>query len=153
MAFILSLCIGLFGCALSPNVGGGKERVFFASREHVWQVTQLVLQDYPLQVSSFDEGLVETKQIRGEWVPPHQKQKKKLHGFRYRLRVHVIERDLDKRVATKVIVYKEVILQKDFFSAPETLSSDGLEETVILYRIARELQINKIIERVQDSQS
>jgi hypothetical protein len=37
---------------------------------------------------------------------------------------------------------------RDFFSEPETVDSDGLEEKIIFYRIERELVINDALKRV-----
>lgn len=148
------------GCALSPTEnsrGEAKERVFHAPIEKVWRATQLVMQDYPIRISNSDRGLLETALIKGDkWSPPYQKKENIKHGLRYRIRVKVVQiprEDGEEHMATKVIIYKKVFLHKDFFASPEPLSSDGLEEIALLYRIGRELQIDKILEKVQNDES
>ena len=152
------LCLLMIGCSLSPSnfnsrTGEAKERLFHTSTNNVWRATQLVLQDYPIRVSDSTTGILETKQMKGDhWVPPHQEGEDMKSGLRYRLRIKVVKVRLEKGVATKVIIHKKVTLQRDFFASLETLPSDGLEETAILYRIGRELQIDKVLERLQSQQ-
>ena len=55
-----------------------------------------------------------------------------------------------KRKRTKVSILKEVRMQRDFFSDPTELVSDGYEEKQLLYRIAREIHIEKILKRAHE---
>lgn len=68
----------------------------------------------------------------------------------YRLTIRVIKgAPLAGKPATKVTIVKDSQLQQDFFSDPRSQPSDGLEEKSILYRISREIQIERAIARVQ----
>ena len=51
--------------------------------------------------------------------------------------------------AVKVTVAKDVELKTDFFSDPKRLESDGLEEKVILYRIEKEISVERALQRAQ----
>ena len=150
---LLSLLMG--GCALlSPpsqsSFQGPRETVFYAKFDHVWRAVGLTLQKYPLQSSDVDKGLLETGPIKGNeaWVSPHE-EKKERGGLSYRLRVQVTEGHIKGYLATKVSIDKEITLKRDFFSGEETIPSDGLEELALLYRIGRELQIDKALEKIQ----
>ena len=154
----LPICLLVGGCALPPSSGGDqgpREKVFYAKLDHVWRAAQLVLQKYPMQVIDMDKGLLKTAFIKGDdiWVAPHKKNIKLGNGLRYQLRVRIVEGHVRGYVATKVTVHKEISLKRDFFSAAELIPSDGLEEVAILYRIGRELQIDKALERVQKKKS
>ena len=131
------------------------EQIFQANVGHVWRAVQLTLKDYPVQVSDLDQGIFETELIKGDksWFPPHKIRPMFQNGRRYRILVQVIEISLGNRSATKVIIRKEITLQRDFFSSPEPISSDGLEEEAILYRIGRELQLDQMLEKIQSQSS
>ena len=60
---------------------------------------------------------------------------------------------LERKAATKVTLTKDVTLQSDFFSDPKFLPSDGLEEKTILYRIGREIQIERALAKAQKKQN
>ena len=60
---------------------------------------------------------------------------------------------LEARQATKVTIVKETQLQVDFFSDPRSLPSDGLEEKSILYRIGREIQVERALAKAQKKQN
>lgn len=131
------------------------ERIFQASMGHVWRAIQLTLKDYPTQVSDLDQGIFETELIKGDksWFPPHKKKPMFQSGRRYRILIQAIEISSGNRPATKVRIRKEITLQRDFFSSPESIPSDGLEEEAVLYRIGRELQLDQILEKIQNQSS
>jgi hypothetical protein len=133
-----------------PMYYGPREQVFYASFEEVWRAVNLVLQPYPLRISNMDQGLLETDIIRGYkvWAPPYKNDVAST-GESYHLVVHVIKGALEKRAATKVTIVKDTEVQVDFFSDPKNIPSDGLEEKTILYRLGREIQIERALAKVQ----
>jgi len=151
------------GCALFEEKAGPKpvlgpqEKVFYAEFDDVWRATQLALQSptsYPLRVNNMDTGILETEMIKGSqtWTAPNATQPPS-GGLAYRLVVRVIKGNVGNRHAHKVIVLKDGQMQRDFFSDPEPTPSDGLEEKVILYRIDRELQIDRALKRANKRQN
>ncbi|HMN67968.1 MAG TPA: hypothetical protein PKC28_05460 [Bdellovibrionales bacterium] len=133
---------------------GPREQVFYAGFEETWRAVNLVLQPYPLRVSNMDQGVLETDNIRGFriWGPPH-KGDVATNGETYRLTVRVVRGALERRAATKVIIVKDAQLARDFFSDPKAMPSDGLEEKTVLYRIGREIQIERALARAQKKQN
>ena len=159
--FILALCfLSASACALFEERGGPatyygpREQVYVANFEEVWRSVNLVVQPYPLRVSNMDQGMLETDMIRGNrvWSPPF-KPDSATNGETYRLTVRVIKGALEDKSATKVTIVKESNLQRDFFSDPRPLPSDGMEEKSILYRIAREIQIERALAKAQKKQN
>lgn len=159
----LVLFLSLFsaaGCALfSDRPGpqmmfGPREQVYYATFEETWKAVNFALAVYPLRISNMDQGTLETDMIRGYriWVPPY-KSETAASPESYRLIVRVIKGALDGKPATKVTIVKEIQVQTDFFSDPRSLPSDGLEEKAVLYRISREIQIERAIVRAQRASS
>lgn len=157
-----SLCL-LTGCAVFEEkagpklVAGPQEKIFYATFDDVWRATQLALQSptsYPLRVNNMDTGVMETEVLKGSqaWSPP-QATEPPTGGFSYRLLIRVIKGNLSGKLAHKVAVAKSAQIQRDFFSEPESMGSDGLEEKVILYRIDRELQIDRALKRANKRQN
>ena len=116
----------------------------------VWKSCLIVLGKYPLKSYDEESGVIETDFIKGEdaWISPHKK-KYVPGGYRYKLNLRVIKGKANNKNATKVIVLKQSELQKDFFAEPEKIQSDGLEELALLYRIERELALEKALSNVK----
>lgn len=144
------------GCALfrenkgPPPTFASQERAFFAPYDSVWRATQLALQYYPIRVNNMDTGTLETDTIRGykAWTPPHNPNQAS-GGYSYYLSIRLIKGNVNGSDATKVNIMKHATLSADFFTDPQKLPSDTLEEKVLLYRIGRELQIDKLLEKAQ----
>lgn len=133
---------------------GPREKVYPNSFEDVWKAVNLVLQPYPLRISNMDQGILETDTLRTGriWNPPYGTSAPGT-GETYRLVIRVIKGSKGERQATKITILKDAAVQRDFFSDPKPLASDGLEEKTILYRIEREIQIERALVRLQKKQN
>jgi hypothetical protein len=155
---IIFMIFSAAGCALfeergnPPEVYGPREQVFYASFDEVWKAVNLVLQAYPLRVSNMDQGIIETDSIRGNriWSAPYGRETSG-SGRAYSLNVRVVKGKSESKPLTKVILLKEAQVQTDFFSDPKQTPSDGLEERTLLYRIGREVQIDRALAKAQKS--
>ena len=152
---LLSLVAGT-GCSLfdtpaDPEAGlrkaASKQRVFFASYDLVWRAAHAVIK-YPIAVDNQDTGVLETEYIKGidGWLPPESKAPPS-SGNRYKITLLFAKGKTDGREATRVTIDKRIEVLKDFFSEPEQVESDGLEEKIIFYRIERELVINEALKK------
>ena len=147
------LFLSLSGCALfrensgPPESFAPREQTYYANFDQVWRAAQLSLQNYPLRVNNMDLGVIETEAVKGTrvWSPPHKPDTNQA-GLSYSLGVRLIKGRSEGREAVKVTILKESEQTHDFFSEPHRIPSDGLEEKSILYRIGRELQIEKALE-------
>lgn len=133
---------------------GPREQVYYAGFDEVWRAVNLVLQPYPLRISNMDQGILETDMIRGfkVWGPPFRSGAG-VEGETYKLSVKVIKGQLERHNATKVTIVKDLEKQVDFFSDPRSIPSDGMEEKMILYRVGREIQIERALARAQKKQN
>lgn len=154
---ILVLLTGctLFGCSLfdhKPSAHSrlnqiNKQKVYFADYDSVWRATHAALK-YPIALDNQDTGMIETEYIKGMdgWLPPNE-QKPPSSGVRYKISMTLVKGKTDGRDSTRVTIDKKMELLRDFFSEPESLESDGLEEKIIFYRIERELLINEALKK------
>ena len=126
-------------------------RIFKAPYETVWRATQQALLNYPMNINNMDTGNLQTLYITGKhrYKAPHQKKEILPSGFQYRINVNIIRAEK----ASKVIINKEVRLQKDFFSEPQELGTDGFEEKALLYRIRREILIENLLKRQMEKKA
>jgi hypothetical protein len=146
------LAIGLSGCAiLQPPTKSStkvlralsKQKVFYATYDQVWRAAQLSLK-YPMAINNMDNGILETEYINAiEGFQPPDQTTVPSSGIRYKISLTIAKGKTEGKEAIRVTVNKYLERKKDFFSEPETLESDGLEERVLLYRIDRELAIDE----------
>lgn len=103
---------------------------------------------YPMRINNVDTGTLETDYIKGArvWRAPDEK-KRPPSGMRYIIRVQVLRGQTASKEAIKVVIDKRIEVKKNFFIDPKIKASDGLEERMLLYRINRELKIEKALER------
>lgn len=150
--FLLIVSLSLPGCALfqdrpgPPKIYGPQSQIFYASFDEVWTAVNLVMQPYPLRISNRDKGTLETDVFRGfqTWTPPYAPNSATA-GESYQITIHVVRGNTQGAAATKVLIEKDIKLQKDFFAEAATMPSDGMQEETILYRIGREIQIHRAI--------
>ncbi|NQY99737.1 MAG: hypothetical protein HRT45_03590 [Bdellovibrionales bacterium] len=140
----------LFGSAAPPpQTMDPMEQVYLANFDSVWLATQKALAAYPMRVNNMDLKILETDYIKSNryWNPPHIPRLGS--GDKYKLVVKVMEGEIEGKGAQKVSVSKEVYRQKDFFAPKNRIPSTGLEERSLLYRIERELIIEKALDEAQ----
>lgn len=118
------------------------QKVFLASYDSVWRATQLALK-YPIAMNNMDTGILETEWIKAvDGFQSPVVEKDPSSGIRYKLNLNLVKGKLEGRDSVRVTLVKQIERLRDFFSEPESLPSDGLEEKVIFYRIERELIID-----------
>lgn len=137
----------LVGCSSSSQLDVPRtfEREYGANFDETWRAVQQSIISYPLKINNMELGQVQTTSIRGntQFKPPHEARIKS-GGHRYNLSINVLK---ISQGVTRVSILKDVNVFRDFVSRPETRGSDGLEENMILYRIGRELEIEKVLLR------
>ena len=146
------LIIFLTACVSSPTpVEKNYERKFRASFDEVWQARQQAIISYPLKVNNMEQGIIQTTMLRNHtyFRPPHIS-KKHASGYRYSLSFNLLK---ESEKETSLSIHKNLLVYRDFISKPEDLTSDGLEEAVLLYRIQREIEIDRSIVKTSKSKA
>lgn len=123
-------------------------RVYYAKYEEVEAAIKQAMIRYPQRIDNTDAGIFETDYVKGEarFRAPH-KEVDYSSGYRYRILLRLVRGRSTEKPAIRVLVTKQIELARDFFSDPDQVTSDGLEESVILYRVGRELSIARAISR------
>ena len=102
-----------------------------------------MFKDYPKKNVNEEAGIIETEEMRvGQVWEPITKQR--TTSVSYRLKATLSP----DPPYTRAIIEKITKRQKDFFSKPEIISSDLVEEETLLYRLGREIKIKKLIKKL-----
>jgi hypothetical protein len=99
-----------------------------------------------------DNGTLETewiKAIDGFQTPTAEKEPSS--GVRYKIVLTLVKGRLDGKESVRITMNKKVEKQRDFFSDPEQIESDGLEEKILFYRIEREVVIDEGLKKATAS--
>ena len=141
-SFLIALSILLLSCMHVEEMSN--KQIFKAPRERVWEVLVAILKAYPLKTVDEQRGYIETEVLKADqfWKAPHQKNQD-FSGYSSQL---IVKMDYKKPYA-RVFIYKKIYKQKGFISSKEEILSDRLEESVLLYKIAKELRIKALLER------
>ena len=119
-------------------------QVFTVPRTKVWEALVQVFSPYKIQISDEEKGLIKTEVITGAnvWTPAHDRDRN-TSGISYTITAQLIY----EKPQTTVIIKKDIKRKKGFLSSSQTLSSDFLEEGVLLYRLERELRIKRLLKK------
>ncbi len=135
-----------------PKDMGPQTTIFEGEYDKVWRAAQLALARYPIKINNMDAGHLETDYIKREkiWIPPYNR-KPPAAGERHQITLRMVKGLSDNnKDAVKVTVTKAVEILNDFFSGARRLPSDGMEERTILYRIDRELKVERALLKAND---
>lgn len=160
---LLPLLFTLISCAHTneppanelPKLEGPLVRPFPYEYDRVWRAVQKSLSKYPIRVNNIETGKIETEVLRGEkvWHAAHEKPKVQ-PGLRYQIVVQLVRgQALNGKASTEVSVEKQLSIEKNFFQGESPLQSNGLEEESILYRIDRELMIERALDHAYERSS
>jgi len=121
-------------------------KVFFADYQKVWSATLLALEDYPIETENNEKGYLKTENILNNtiWKFPFDIGDSR-GSAKYTINIKLVKGTSRGRPVVKVLILKRVLLQKGFISDFQRVPSYGLEEKNILYRISREVSIDKAI--------
>lgn len=129
-----------------------RQKVFLSPYDEVWRAAHTVLK-YPIVNENQDTGIIETDYIKGQdgFLAPDQAPPSS--GLRYKIVMIFAKGKSQGQESVRVTIDKKLEKLRDFFSDAEVLSSDGLEEKVLFYRIERELIISKGLRKAAEDQS
>lgn len=133
------------------------QKVFKADYNKVWKAMQLVLLHYPIRISNRDSGVLETDFIKIDkgWSSPTELSPKP-GGGNYIIRARAVRgtsMTYQPTSTVRVKIEKIVKARKDFFSKAKKIETDGLEELSLLYRISRELKIERALDRLHTKET
>lgn len=150
--FSASLLCLLSACAseeTNDRQAGPESQVIQASYDEVWRATQKALSAYPIQLNNVDQGVIETDQLKAGQIfnLPYKTDKRTSSSFRYSIKVNVLRGKAEGLDTVRISVFKNIAQERDFFSGEKKLPSDGMEERLLLYRIEREIKLERSIKK------
>lgn len=121
------------------------EKKFEVEKNVAWEALIEVFKSYPKATINEENGLIETEELRGSqiWQPIHTK--KQTSGIIYYKLKAVLTEDPPY---TYVRIKKTIKRKRDFFTKTETVASDLLEEQMLFYRLGREIQVKRLIQKI-----
>ncbi len=127
------------------------QRIYYSNFDQVWRAAHSVIR-YTIANENQETGYLETEYIKGSdgWNPPDS-EKKPSAGTRYKLFVSFVKGKTEDRDSTRVTIEKRIEVVRDFFAEPEIITSDGLEEKIIFYRLERELIIAEALKKASNT--
>ncbi len=156
------ICIFLIsqtGCSLFEKQGesadkiiqkASKQKIFFAPYDLVWKAAHLSIK-YTIASENQDFGVIETDYVKAVdgWLSP-DRTKPEFKSARYKLIMTFARGRIEGRDSTRVTIDKKIEVFRDFISEKQILSSDGLEELSLFYRIEREIIIDQALKKAAD---
>ena len=148
----LVLFLLITGCASLDEREGDPtttEKKFEVEKEIAWEALLEVFKPYPKATINEENGFIETEELRGSqvWQPAHSR--KRTSGIIYYKLKAILTEDPPYIHAR---IKKTIKRKRDFISKPETVASDFLEEQVLLYRLGREIQIKRLVQKIYKEQ-
>lgn len=157
---LLFVCLGLNTSCMTAyklSVGGGDaqlfSRIYLTDFNTAWQSVLESLKNSRLDVSNREGGFVQTK-----WTD-NTAEKNFSDSFggadsylkaQYRFKVTLSKGFYNGRPTLKVTVEKEQLVQKDVLDGWKPLETDTVDETTLLYRIARLIYIKMKLAQIED---
>lgn len=157
--FILLLSYLIASCALldkqpdaqSTLQKAAPQKIFYARYDDVWRAVHAVIK-YPIVNENQDTGYLETDYIKAvDGYKPPENDKEAPNGLRYKIIISFAKGKTNQKESVRVTIEKRMQVLKDFFSDPETIGSDGLEEKIIFYRLERELIVEEGLKKAVSS--
>lgn len=129
---------------LAPNLSRGEilQMDYASKKQAVWRATLIALSDYPLETTNFEQGIIKTKVLtEGDIWKPIFRSPNSEHIYTISFNV------FDSGYGTRVSLDKELKRKATFDRNEEIIKTKKVEEDLILYRIKRELLIDRLIKK------
>ncbi len=158
-AVFFIILVSQLGCSLFEKQGesadkiiqkASKQKIFFAPYDLVWKAAHLSIK-YTIASENQDFGVIETDYVKAVdgWLSP-DRTKPEFKSARYKLVMTFARGRIEGRDSTRVTIDKKIEVFRDFISEKQILSSDGLEELSLFYRIEREIIIDQALKKAAE---
>lgn len=146
--FTLLFTTGCVSPRLTYNVYQPISKVFYTDYDKVWKALMLTMESYSVEEEDQEKGFLRTARRGGNklWTPPFPEERSSSGTQADVIFVYLTRgQNEDDVPGVRVSVLKKSFVRKGFLTEAERIPSHGLEEKVILYRILREIEIEKFI--------
>ena len=129
------------------------QKIYYANYEDVWKAAHASIK-YTIASENQDFGVIETdfvKAIDG-WLPPFMT-KPENPGSRYKIVLNFARGNTNGKESVRVTVDKRIEVFRSVISDVDIVGSDGLEETMLFYRMEREIIISQALKKAATAQN
>ena len=128
---------------ICTNSLASSKRVYNANKDEVWRALLISLSSYPLDKNNYESGDIQTAKIsEGQYWKQHNQETSPRN--KYSMYFQVFN---ESNQRTSVTAKKTLVRAGDFFDEERELKNKGVEEAVILYRIHRELLVDRYVKK------
>ncbi len=121
-------------------------QTFLSDYNSVWKGLLISLSKYPLDKNDQESGEIVTSLIKpGVAFTPLNRIPNSKEA--YQLFIQIQKKELNNKNTILVNVEKKAFIKGDFINKTQDLKSDGVEESIVLYRTTREIKIDKAIQK------
>lgn len=126
-------------------------RVFKADYNQTWQAVVQVMKKYDLALQNQESG-----QIKTRWMDNTLEvnfadafsSNDAIKAARFKLVVNVIKGFRSSREVAKVTIYKRQLVEQDFLQGWKEITTDGIMEKTLLYRIGKLIEIDNNLREI-----
>lgn len=126
--------------------------IFRSNYDDTWKFLQIIMKHYDMEPSSLKLGLMKTKwqdnTIELNFTDAFDK-RDQVKFAKFKIIVNVMKIYRDSREMTKVSILKKQMVNTDFLQGWKILPSDGILEKTLLYRLGREIDIEKRKKKIE----
>jgi len=136
--WIFVLSFSMSACTHTAKISN--QALYKASVDKTWEALVYIFKSYPIETIDIERRFIKTKILKDSnyWKTAHNKNQKTGH-----LSAVITVYLFDEKPYSRVEIQKTVFKQSNFFSDPQTIPSDLLEEQSLLYRLKREIYLRK----------
>lgn len=131
-------------------------KVFRSNYNQTWLAVLEVMKDYELELTNQEAGVIKTR-----WKDNTLElnfadsfgSSDAVKAAKFKVVVNVVKGFRGGKEVAKVTVYRRQMVEQDFLQGWKVIPSDGIKEKIILYRIARNLEINNRIRKLEEQKA
>ena len=129
-------------------------RIFRSNYAQSWQAALSVMKKYDLEVINQESGLIKTRWHNNTLDMNFADSfggADSIKSAKYKLILNITKGFREGREVSKITLYKRQMVERDFLQGWKVVSSDGITEKKILYRIQRVLFIEGELKKIEDA--
>jgi hypothetical protein len=161
---LLAICLSLTATscvrAYIQSVGGETaqvfERIYLTDYNTAWQSVLDSLKNSRLDVSNREGGFIQSKWTENTAEKNFSDSFGSADSYlkaQYRFRVSIAKGYYNGQPTVKVSVQKEQLIQRDVLEGWKPIETDSIDETTLLYRIGRLIQIRMKLAKLEEEKA
>lgn len=128
-------------------------KVFKTTFNETWQAVLQHMKRYDLKLQNQEAGIIKTRWIDNTLELNFSDSfgsSDAVKAARFKLIINVVKGFSGAKEVSKVTVYKRQLVEQDFLQGWKEVPTDGILEKTILYRIERNLYIDKSLKQIEE---